>query len=659
MIMNRLAAAAPLVRASLFLGLCALLWRPAYGQTFQWPLDSWQFSGSPPNDYGTYGEGAAYKYHTGIDMKSGLYDPSLRTTPVKAAAAGTVSQVYSISTCPNRADPSTATNSHGFGNVVVLSHANGKYTLYGHLDCVMPAISNGANVELGQQLGIMGNSTTKQQDPGGVGVHVHFEIKDYGEIGNRTFDGPYWGYTPDLPDGYGYHDPRIYISPISAAAITPMAIKVTNSTGLNVRTGPDPATFPVLTTLSQNQEFVAFEQSGTWYHIYLPNVGGPSTGWIAGADSGTTYSVEDPSATQIEVYGTGAGDGTGTGGGLLIRPSAGATTLSQAYDATYSDTTPTCRSAKVWDGQRFVTSANESGWYQFYLPANPYFDSAAGCAPPPSPSSGPSSGWSSGTYLRVYPAGAQLVEFQTNSTPVFVPTGGTASAVGTVYFFATNPGTMRATGVLSLYYDPPLASGATAVVTCAAAADCTYGANFTVSASGHTVTVTFMTDVTFNFWNSVSISGVHLNVSGFPSGVEIYASASGTASFDFPREPVALVVDTPPASPAVSLSPTSLTFSNQAVGTTSSPQSVTLTNSGNAALTITSVATIGDFGQTNACGSSLAAGAHCSINVTFTPTAAGTRLGMLTITTNAAGPDGVTLSGTGVALKRRGQLVSE
>jgi hypothetical protein len=108
----------------------------------------------------------------------------------------------------------------------------------------------------------------------------------------------------------------------------------------------------------------------------------------------------------------------------------------------------------------------------------------------------------------------------------------------------------------------------------------------------------------------------------------------------------------------MSLSPTSLTFSNQAVGTTSSVQSVTLTNSGNAALTITGVATIGDFGQTNACGSSLAA-AHCSINVTFTPTTAGTRLGMLT-TTNAGGsPDGVTLSGTGVALKRRGQLVSK
>ena len=92
----------------------------------------------------------------------------------------------------------------------------------------------------------------------------------------------------------------------------------------------------------------------------------------------------------------------------------------------------------------------------------------------------------------------------------------------------------------------------------------------------------------------------------------------------------------------MSLSPTSLTFSNQSVGTTSGAQSGALTNSGNAALTITGIATIRDFSQTNACGSSLAAGAHCPINVTFTPTAAGTRLGMATIATNPGGsPDGL------------------
>jgi hypothetical protein len=104
--------------------------------------------------------------------------------------------------------------------------------------------------------------------------------------------------------------------------------------------------------------------------------------------------------------------------------------------------------------------------------------------------------------------------------------------------------------------------------------------------------------------------------------------------------------------PAVSLSPTSLTFSSQTVNTTSAAQSVTLTNSGNAALTISSIgisgANAGDFSQTNTCGSSLAAGASCTISVTFKPTATGTRTAAVSIADNATGsPHTVSLTGTG------------
>jgi hypothetical protein len=59
---------------------------------------------------------------------------------------------------------------------------------------------------------------------------------------------------------------------------------------------------------------------------------------------------------------------------------------------------------------------------------------------------------------------------------------------------------------------------------------------------------------------------------------------------------------------AATLSPTSLNFGNQSVGSTTSPQIVTLTNTGSEPLTISSIAASGDFGETNACGSSLAAG---------------------------------------------------
>jgi hypothetical protein len=106
--------------------------------------------------------------------------------------------------------------------------------------------------------------------------------------------------------------------------------------------------------------------------------------------------------------------------------------------------------------------------------------------------------------------------------------------------------------------------------------------------------------------------------------------------------------------PAVSLSPASLTFSAQAVGTQSAGKPITLTNTGTATLTLTSIgitgANSGDFLETNTCGTSVAAGGNCSITVTFGPTAAGTRSATLSVTDNAPGsPQTASLSGTGTA----------
>jgi Abnormal spindle-like microcephaly-assoc'd, ASPM-SPD-2-Hydin/Beta-propeller repeat len=100
--------------------------------------------------------------------------------------------------------------------------------------------------------------------------------------------------------------------------------------------------------------------------------------------------------------------------------------------------------------------------------------------------------------------------------------------------------------------------------------------------------------------------------------------------------------------PVANLSPTSLSFGGQLVGTTSSSQVVTLTNDGDATLGVTSVAVTGDFAQTGTCDSSLAPGANCMISVTFAPTASGTLTGTLSITDDAASsPQTVTLTGTG------------
>jgi len=104
------------------------------------------------------------------------------------------------------------------------------------------------------------------------------------------------------------------------------------------------------------------------------------------------------------------------------------------------------------------------------------------------------------------------------------------------------------------------------------------------------------------------------------------------------------------SAPAVQLSPQSLTFSSQNIDSASAAQTVTLTNSGNAALAISAFSATGDFKQTNNCPTSLAAAASCALQVTFTPSATGSRTGAISVTDNApASPQSIQLSGTGGA----------
>ncbi|HKW62503.1 MAG TPA: choice-of-anchor D domain-containing protein [Candidatus Acidoferrum sp.] len=98
--------------------------------------------------------------------------------------------------------------------------------------------------------------------------------------------------------------------------------------------------------------------------------------------------------------------------------------------------------------------------------------------------------------------------------------------------------------------------------------------------------------------------------------------------------------------PAASALPMSLTFGSQSVGTVSAAQTVTLSSNGTAPLHITGISASGDFAGTNDCGRGVAAGSACTINITFAPTATGTRTGTLTINDNAAtSPQTVALSG--------------
>jgi Ca2+-binding RTX toxin-like protein len=112
------------------------------------------------------------------------------------------------------------------------------------------------------------------------------------------------------------------------------------------------------------------------------------------------------------------------------------------------------------------------------------------------------------------------------------------------------------------------------------------------------------------------------------------------------------------AAPAVTTTPSSTTtllFANTNVGATSAAQTVTVLNSGTAPLTISSLSIAGlDFaisGGTCSPATPVAAGASCTVNITFSPQAAGTRTSSLSIADNATGsPHTVPLQGTGVAL---------
>jgi len=100
--------------------------------------------------------------------------------------------------------------------------------------------------------------------------------------------------------------------------------------------------------------------------------------------------------------------------------------------------------------------------------------------------------------------------------------------------------------------------------------------------------------------------------------------------------------------PNAVLSATALTFGNQVIGTTSQPLTITLTNSGTAALSITSMAASPNFEQNNNCGSTLASGTNCTITVSFAPSVTGQLNGTVSINDNASGsPQMVSLSGTG------------
>jgi hypothetical protein len=125
-----------------------------------------------------------------------------------------------------------------------------------------------------------------------------------------------------------------------------------------------------------------------------------------------------------------------------------------------------------------------------------------------------------------------------------------------------------------------------------------------------------------------------------------YATIAGTANGITKSKKLTVNV-------AAAVAPISLKFGSVAVGQTSAPLNATLTNKGAVAFSVDSISLSGTaaswFAQTNNCPASLAAGASCTIGVTFTPQAAASKSAKLAIQTSATStPLSVSVSGTGI-----------
>ena len=236
-------------------------------------------------------------------------------------------------------------------------------------------------------------------------------------------------------------------------------------------------------------------------------------------------------------------------------------------------------------------------------------------------------------------AGVDATNFSTGTNPQSVAIDPTGS------FLYVAGGPSGSPGAISAYSLGPLSNGSVPTPIS--------GSPFPAGTSAVSISV----DPSGQFAYAVNAGDNTVSAYSIDSSTGALTALSGSP-FAAGKSPKSIVIvgalESAPSAPAVALSPASLTFSSEEVGTKSAAQAVTMTNTGNATLSVTGVsvtgANAGDFSQTNTCGSSLAAGAKCTISVTFAPTAAGARSASVSITDNAANsPQSIPLSGTGVA----------
>ena len=148
--------------------------------------------------------------------------------------------------------------------------------------------------------------------------------------------------------------------------------------------------------------------------------------------------------------------------------------------------------------------------------------------------------------------------------------------------------------------------------------------------------------------SGVGVSGAYNNA--YPSNTAGgYTFNLGSGNSGWSTTPVLTAFPNPAQPGSLTASPSSLSFGDVASGSTSAAQTVTVSNPGSSAASVSSVSVSGPFSQTNTCGSSIAAGGSCAVSVKFSPTSGGSQTGAVSVATSAPGsPLAVALSGTGV-----------
>ncbi len=156
---------------------------------------------------------------------------------------------------------------------------------------------------------------------------------------------------------------------------------------------------------------------------------------------------------------------------------------------------------------------------------------------------------------------------------------------------------------------------------------------------------------------AVQPSTRHLSIIGVPAlGTPPIVSAvvSGSTFDTDPGNNEANILIEFDLEPELQISPSSLNFGQQPVGEASSARTLSLNNTGLASLSLTSITLGGshanNFNLTNGCGSSLAPGASCNLQVVFTPSTTGTRNATIQLVSNGpSSPDSISLTGTGIS----------